>query len=131
MEISMRKKEKIVKWLGKNNPTLRDLTLDRVVELLKKDLEILHLDKPILSDQLVIEKRSSALYSQRQVRSLLGYWLESQTCIPEQTLTKGYSRQTIHNYEKRLCHAGISSLSLQDHVKFPSLSIETNNVCNI
>jgi hypothetical protein len=131
MEISMRKKRKIAKWLGKKNPTLRDLTLDRIIALLKKDLEILHLDKPIITDQLEIEVRLSALYSQRQVRSLLGYWLESQTYTRDQMIAKGYSRQTIHNYEKRLSYAGISSLSIQDHIQLPPLSIEIQNVCNI
>jgi hypothetical protein len=131
MEISMRNKRKIVKWLGKKNPTLCDLTLDRIVDLLRKDLVILHLDKPILSEQLAIEMRLSAIYSQRQVRSLLGYWLESKTYTRDQMLANGYTRQTIHNYEKRLRDADISSLSIQDHIELPPLSIETSNVSNI
>jgi hypothetical protein len=131
MEISMRKKNKIVKWLGKKNPTLRDLTLDLIVDLLKKDLVILHLDKPIISEQLEIEVRLSAMYSQRRVRSLLGYWLESKTYTRDQMLANGYTRQTIHNYEKRLRDADISSLSIHDHIELPPLSIETQNVSNI
>lgn len=131
MEISMRNKRKIAKWLGKKNPTLRDVTLDRIVDLLKKDLVILHLDKPILSDLLAIEMRLSAMYSQRTVRSLLGYWLECKTYTRDQMRAKGNSRQTIHNYEKRLRDADISSLSMQDHIELPPLSIETSNVSNI
>ena len=131
MEISMRKKRKIAKWLGKKNPTLRDLTLDRVVELLREDLVILHLDKPILSDQLAIEMRLSAMYSQRQVRSLLGYLLECKTYTRDQLLANGYTRQTIYNYERKLQDAGVSSLSMQDHIELPPLSIETENVSNI
>ena len=113
------------------NPTLRDLTLDLIIDLLKKDLEILHLDKPIIPDQLAIEVRLSELYSHRQVRSLLGYWLECQAYTREQMLANGYTRQTIHNYEKRLSDAGFSSLSIQDYIQLPPLSIEIQNVCNI
>ena len=131
MEISMRNKRKIAKWLGKKNPTLRDLTLDRVVEPFKKDLVILNLDKPIISEQLAIEVRLSELYSPRQVRSLLGYLQISKTYTRDQLLAKEYTRQTIHNYEKRLRDADISSLSIQDHIELPPLSIETSNVSNI
>jgi len=131
MEISMRNKRKIVKWLGRKNPTLRDLTLDRIIELLKKDLVILNLDKPIISEQLEIEVRLSAMYSQRRVRSLLGYLHISKTYTRDQMLANGYTRQTIHNYEKLLRDANISSLSIQDHIELPPLSIERQNVSNI
>ena len=127
----MRKKRKIVKWLGKKNPTLRDVTLDRIIDLLKKDLELLHLDKPILTDQLAIEVRLSEVYTPRQVRSLLGYLHISKTYTRDQMLTNGYTRQTIHNYEKLLRDADISSLSIHDHIELPPLSIESSNVSNI
>jgi hypothetical protein len=130
METSLRKKRRIAKWLGKKNPTLRHLTLDLVMDLLKKDLVILHLDKPIISDQLEIEVRLSALFSQRQVRSLLGYLLESKLYTHHQLLEKGFTRQTIHIYERHLRDAGISSLSFQDHVELSPLVIETRNVRN-
>jgi len=128
MEISMRRKRKIVEFLGNKYPSLRDLTLDRIVEVLKKDLEILRLDKPIVTDQSLIEALLSELYTPRQVRSLLGYLLERRSYTYGQLLARGYTRQTIHNYGKLLKVAGVSNLSLGNHIELPPLSMEIENV---
>jgi hypothetical protein len=131
-EISMRKKRQVDKRAGKRNTYVKDITLSFVNNLLRKDLQILKLDHPIVCDRLEIEQILSEKYSPRQVRSLLGYRLEKQTMTHAQLLAKGISRRTICHYEKLLTEARVSSLSIDSKKTLPPLSIdnEDDKTCN-
>jgi len=122
-EISMRRKCHIVTLTGKKEPRLRDLTIEMVAGRIQKDMNILHLNRPIVCDRKKIENILSEKYTPRQVRSLLGYLLERQTLTYEQLIGKGITRRTICHYEKLLAEAGVSSLSIESNKVLPPLSV--------
>jgi hypothetical protein len=111
-EISQRNKRSIQNWLGKRNAILRDITPDDLTALLNKDLKILHLDKPIVCDQLQLQEFLSRQYSPCKTRNLMGYMLVRRTLTRQQMIDKGYKPRIICYYEKQLAKAGVSSLSI-------------------
>jgi len=133
LEISLRKKRSIQYWLGKKNVTLRDITPDDLIDLINNDLKILHLDKPIVCDQLQVREIISRQYSPCKTRSLMGYMLDRRTMTRQQRINRGYTPRIICYYEKQLAHAGVSSLSIDSKKVLPALSLlsqESVKNCN-
>lgn len=132
-EISQRNKRSIQNWLGKKNAILRDITPDDLIDLLNNDLKILHINKPIVCDQLQLQEILSRQYSPCKTRNLMGYMLVRRTLTRQQMIDKGYTSRTIYHYEKQLAYAEVSSLSIDSKKVLPALSLisqESVKNCN-
>ena len=132
-ETRIRSRRKLENKFGKKYPTLRDITKEKVEEILSHDLEVLHLDKPIMGGRLKVEAILSNYYNPSKVCKLLGYLLLKNTLTYEQIIDKGLSRSTISRYEKDIAAVGISSLPINEPQELPALTIsaeENRQNCN-
>jgi hypothetical protein len=121
VELSLRKKARIKDKLGKKSMTLNDIDRDDLYSAIYSEMRTLGLDKAIVCDRFDAENRLSEIYSQRQVRSLLGYLVELQTKTYAQIREGGTCRETICRYNKLLGGAGISNVSFDGKKSLPPL----------
>lgn len=127
-EISMRTRWKIRDWTGKTDPTLRDITPQKVKETIENDMRILHLDKPMVCDRLTAQAILSKIYTPSRVRALLGYLGIRQTLTVDQMKQEGYKSHNIRYYDDLLAKAGISSLSIESRKTLPALTLLLEDV---
>ena len=111
IEISMRKREYIRRFLKTKNPTLRQLTVQAIEDRLKKELKNMGLDQNLVCNRLEVDQLLSKVHSPSIVRNALGFLAQSQSRTYEQMTKEGTSRKTISKYSKVLRDAGISILS--------------------
>ncbi|MCX6083290.1 MAG: hypothetical protein NTW32_27495 [Chloroflexi bacterium] len=120
-ELSLRNRAAITSVLDEENITLPELTRDDLMQVIRIEMKPLGLDRTIVCDRLEIEHLLSQIYTPRQVRSLLGYWLERQTKTYDQMIEGKTSVRTICHYEKLLKNAGIASISSNQNKSLPPL----------
>jgi hypothetical protein len=104
-------------------PKLEHITIDKVTQLLERDLDKLGLkDKQITdmstSSQMLIDK-----YGITRARPLIGHLTLSQSMTREQMIGKGASERTIQYYEKLILDTGVSTSTTDEYVILPPLSI--------
>ena len=104
-------------------PKLEHITIDKVTQLLERDLDKLGLkDRQITdmrkSSQILIDK-----YSFTKARPLIGHLTLSQSMTREQMIDKGASERTIQYYEKLILDTGVSTSTTDEYVTLPPLSI--------
>jgi hypothetical protein len=104
-------------------PKLQHITIDKVVQLLEKDLEKLGLkDRQITdmsnSSQMLIDK-----YGFTKARPLIGHLTLRQSMTREQMIERGATTRTIQNDEKLILDAGVSTSTTDEYVTLLPLSI--------
>lgn len=133
LEIQLLKKRAIGEWTKSKRPTLRQITLRMIVRRLLDELQILKLNLPMICDELEIAHVLSQMYSSRQVRSMLGYWVYKRTLTREQMISRGYTSRTICHFEMLFTKAGVSSNSIDSSKTLPALSKffqDIDKICN-
>jgi hypothetical protein len=104
-------------------PKLQHITMDKVSQILERDLEKLGLkDRQITdmskSSQMLIDK-----YGFTKARPLIGHLTLGQSMTREQMIERGASKRTLQYYEDLIMDAGVSTSTTDDHVTLLSLSI--------
>jgi hypothetical protein len=102
MEIQMRTKRQVQKWLGSNEPTLRMITMPRVMSRIK----------PVLGN-LVQRIECSNDLSNTKIENLTAY-VTFRDSHSREDLQKRYSRKRIADREKMLFKAGLSGQTTSD-----------------
>lgn len=133
VEIQMLRRHIIGEWVGKKQPTLRNITPRMIMERLLKELKILHLDKPMVCNPLELERILSKKYSKCRVLRMRHYWEDKQKMTRREILDRGYKSRTICYWERLFREAGVSSNSVWGHKTLAPLSdfLEDNEeICN-
>jgi hypothetical protein len=104
-------------------PKLQHITIDKVVQLLEKDLEKLGLKDRRITDmsrssQMLIDK-----YGFTKARPLIGHLTLRQSMTREQMIERGASKRVIQYDEKLISDARVALLVSDEYVTLPPLEI--------
>jgi hypothetical protein len=104
-------------------PKLEHITIDKVTQLLERDLEKLGLKDRQITDMCTSSQMLIDKYGITKARPLIGHLTLSQSMTREQMIDKGASERTIQYYEKLILDARVSISTTDEYVTLPPLSI--------
>jgi hypothetical protein len=121
-ETSMRHTRNIEQRMGKENPTLRDMTIDWLAGILNNDLNVLHLNNTIICNRDLALEILMNKYGGKKGTRLYGYLITRQSLTKKELMAKGCGESTIRGWDKDLEEASIA-LAMTEKVSLPPLSI--------
>jgi hypothetical protein len=119
----MRHTRNIEQRMGKENPTLRDVTIDWLASVLNNDLNVLHLNNTIICNRDLAQEILMNKYGGKKGAKLYGYLIARQSMTKKDLVDKGCGESTIRGWDNDLEEADVA-LTMTEKVSLPPLSIE-------
>jgi hypothetical protein len=123
-ETTYRKPFRIGKALNCRDPKLEDITKDKIISLLRADLEKLRLKDNLICDRELARNILVSVYNRVKGERLYGFLITRQTMSKGQIIEEGTALRTIQRDEKLIADAGVS-LTMTEKVPLPPLCIES------
>lgn len=121
-ESSLRHANYIERRTGIDNPTLRDVKIDWLIQLLQIDLKRLHLDKTVIYPRDMAQEILVNKYGYPMGIKLHGHLIARQSMTREQMIASGAKQRTLQHWEMQIADAGMAT-TMTDKVALPALSL--------
>ena len=105
------------------SPTLREVTINWLADVLNNDLKVLHLDNAIITNQDLAQEILIKKFGVNKGTRLYGYLITRQSKTREQLVACGAKPRTIQDWDKALHDAGVA-LTMTEKVSLQPLSID-------
>jgi hypothetical protein len=111
--------------MGIQNPTLRDLKISWLVDMLQKDLDRLRLKDTLICTRDLALDILQKQYGSASANRLYGHLIARQSITLEQMIARGTNIRSIQRWDKLITSAGVA-LTMTDKVPLPPLIINLN-----
>jgi hypothetical protein len=123
-ETQYKKPYYIARRMGISDPTIKDVTKDWVIEMLRKDLVVLRLNEHIICNRDQALEILVQEYGWNVGRRLHSHLLALQSMTREQMIARGANKQSINKDNRMIAKAGLSLALTDAKVPLPPLRIE-------
>lgn len=130
-ETSLRHASYIERRMGLEDPTLLDITIDWLAQVLQNDLKKLHLQNAVITDRSTAQWVLKQIYGWSLGDKLFAHLYDRQSTSKAQMIAEGKGESTIRKYEKLITDAGVSLTLTEDGLQLSPLEIRLGDRTNV
>ena len=118
----------IERRMQRKAPTLREVTVAWLVQILNDDLKRLRLQNSIIYDRHLAQDILTDVYGWSPGSKLFSYLVAKQSMSVEQMIARGAKKRTLLKYDRLIADAGVALTMCDTKASLPALSIDVESV---